>query len=424
MNGQPFFPSAAVLQFVVRPGNPEQNLASVEQGLAGLEVPHDSLVLLPELWATGLAPDNMDALAAQTPRVLKELTRLAHEHGCLIGGSLPEMSEGSGDKPFNTFFLVSGEGVVGQYRKQHLFSFWREDKHFTPGSSPEPIRTVHGDIATLVCYDLRFPELARKQIAAGTQLLVVSAQWPLARIDQWRILLQARAVENQAYVVAANSCGEIDGTVFGGHSMIIGPDGRILAEAGEHEQAIAATLAPEAVVALRQKFCPVGEHPWPADDATKIRTLDEARELIGASRNLGSRVAFTNGCFDLLHAGHVSYLQEARRTADMLVVGVNSDRSVRAIKGPERPINSEQERMRVLAALGCVDMVILFDEETPLELITTLLPDVLVKGADWPEDQIVGAAEVKAAGGRVARIRFAHDCSTTTIIDRIRQDHD
>jgi len=421
MTGEPFFPCAAVLQFAVSPGEVEKNLERVQQGLASLDVSPGSLVLLPELWATGLAPDNLAALTGQTPGLLDELAALARAHDCLLGGSLPEMATDQ-DKPFNTFFLVSGNGVLGRYQKQHLFSFWREDEHFRPGSNPEPIRTAHGDIATLVCYDLRFPELARKQIAAGTQLLVVSAQWPLTRIDQWRILLQARAVENQTYVVAANSCGEMDGTIFGGHSMIIAPDGRIQAEAGEHEQAIAATLAPEAVVTLRQKFCPVGEHPWLTDDATKIRTLDEARELIRARRSLGSRIAFTNGCFDILHAGHVSYLETARRTADMLVVGVNSDRSVRAIKGPERPVNSEQERMRVLAALGCVDLVVLFDEETPLQLITTLLPDVLVKGADWPEDQIVGAPEVKAAGGRVARIRFAHDCSTTRIIDRIRQD--
>ncbi|MCI5218295.1 MAG: D-glycero-beta-D-manno-heptose 1-phosphate adenylyltransferase [Candidatus Electrothrix sp. LOE2] len=136
-------------------------------------------------------------------------------------------------------------------------------------------------------------------------------------------------------------------------------------------------------------------------------------------RDQGSRIVFTNGCFDLVHAGHVSYLEEARRCGDCLVIGLNSDRSVRALKGPSRPVNSELERARVLAALGCVDFVVLFDEETPLGLITTLLPDILVKGADWPEERIVGAAEVKAAGGKIVRIAFTCQTSTTAVIDKI-----
>jgi rfaE bifunctional protein nucleotidyltransferase chain/domain len=157
------------------------------------------------------------------------------------------------------------------------------------------------------------------------------------------------------------------------------------------------------------------------DDTGKICSLDEAVALLRARQDLGSRIAFTNGCFDLLHAGHVSYLEAARRTADLLVVGVNSDRSVQELKGPQRPVNNEEHRMRVLAALGCVDMVILFDDPTPLRLITAIRPDVLVKGADWAEEQIVGAAEVRNGGGRVERIAFTHDCSTTSLIARIRK---
>ncbi len=421
MNRPPFFSSAAALQFAVRPGDPGANLASVRQGLARIAPQPGCLVLLPELWATGLAPQHCTGLAGHTPDLLDALAVLARDHDCLIGGSLPEQAEGESVKPFNTFFLVNGAGVVGQYRKQHLFTFWNEDAHCTPGRNPEPIRTGCGDLAALVCYDLRFPGLAREQVAAGGRLLAVSAQWPRARVDQWRILLRARAVENQVFVVAANGCGEADGTVFGGHSMIVAPDGRILAEADENPQTITATLDPEAVEALRQRFCPAGEHPWRVDDAAKIRTLDLAVAEIRARQRLGSRIAFTNGCFDLLHAGHVSYLEAARRTADLLVVGVNSDRSVQELKGPERPVNSEEHRMRVLAALGCVDMVILFDDPTPLRLITAIRPDVLVKGADWPEEQIVGAAEVRNGGGRVERIAFTHDCSTTSLIAKIRK---
>jgi rfaE bifunctional protein nucleotidyltransferase chain/domain len=154
--------------------------------------------------------------------------------------------------------------------------------------------------------------------------------------------------------------------------------------------------------------------------ADKICDLPQLQERLRLIREQGSSIVFTNGCFDLLHAGHVSYLEEARAFGDCLVVGLNADDSVQRLKGPSRPIHSEQERAQLLAALACVDFVILFKEETPLALITALSPQVLVKGADWPEDQIVGAAEVQAAGGAVRRIPYTWQRSTTGLIDRIR----
>ena len=132
-------------------------------------------------------------------------------------------------------------------------------------------------------------------------------------------------------------------------------------------------------------------------------------------------VVFTNGVFDILHPGHVRYLQEARALGDKLIVGVNSDRSVRALnKAPGRPINSEEERAEVLRALACVDEVVIFDEDTPHEIIGKIQPDILVKGADWGEQAIVGRDIVEAKGGRVVRIKLAEGYSTTKIIDRIR----
>lgn len=135
----------------------------------------------------------------------------------------------------------------------------------------------------------------------------------------------------------------------------------------------------------------------------------------------GKRLVFTNGCFDLLHAGHVRYLSEARSLGDALVVALNSDRSIRALKGEGRPIMNERERAEVIAALEAVDFVVIFDEETPHALITDLLPDVLVKGGDWSLDQIVGREEVEAAGGRVLSLPYLEGSSTTDIIDRIRK---
>ena len=146
-----------------------------------------------------------------------------------------------------------------------------------------------------------------------------------------------------------------------------------------------------------------------------------AVEFVTAARRAGQRVAFTNGCFDILHAGHVRYLTAARATCDILVVGLNSDVSVRAIKGTRRPLNPEALRAEVLAGLRCVDCVVLFDEPDPLALIEALQPDVLVKGADWTEDRIVGADVVKKRGGRVERIDLVPDISTTDLITRIRE---
>ena len=147
----------------------------------------------------------------------------------------------------------------------------------------------------------------------------------------------------------------------------------------------------------------------------------EAVAFVQQAREQGKTIVFTNGVFDILHPGHVRYLSEARALGDLLIVGVNSDRSVRALnKAPDRPINHEDERAEVLSALACVDAVVIFDEETPHDIISAIQPDILVKGADWGEDAIVGRDVVEARGGRVVRIALADGYSTTKIIERIR----
>ncbi len=138
------------------------------------------------------------------------------------------------------------------------------------------------------------------------------------------------------------------------------------------------------------------------------------------ARAAGRRIVFTNGVFDLLHPGHVRYLQAARAHGDLLIVGLNSDASVRRNKGPERPINPETERAEVLAALACVDAVSIFDDETPADIIRRVQPDVLVKGADWPADQIVGRDTVEARGGKVILEPVEQGYSTTAIVKRIQ----
>ncbi len=137
-------------------------------------------------------------------------------------------------------------------------------------------------------------------------------------------------------------------------------------------------------------------------------------------KNQGKKIVFTNGCFDILHRGHVTYLAEARKLGDLLVVGVNADASVKRLKGPERPINNEKDRSYVLSQLKSVDFTEIFTEDTPLNLILEVKPNILVKGGDWKIDQIVGGKEVQSSGGQVFSLNFVDGYSTTNLIEKIQ----
>jgi D-beta-D-heptose 7-phosphate kinase/D-beta-D-heptose 1-phosphate adenosyltransferase len=156
------------------------------------------------------------------------------------------------------------------------------------------------------------------------------------------------------------------------------------------------------------------------DYLSKIKSREETKKEIDRLKTEGKRVVFTNGCFDILHPGHTRYLYTARALGDYLVVAVNSDESVRAIKGERRPILSQDARAELLAALSCVDGVVIFEEEDPLKVIQYLMPHILVKGGDWKEEEIVGADVVKKAGGKVVRIPYIGGFSTTDVIKKIR----
>ena len=151
-----------------------------------------------------------------------------------------------------------------------------------------------------------------------------------------------------------------------------------------------------------------------------VLTLEEIILRFGREKRNGKRVVFTNGCFDLLHPGHIESLETARALGDLLIVGLNSDESVRTLKGPGRPVIPAEERAEILASLECVDAVLIFEELTPQRVIAALLPDVLVKGGDWPGDQIVGREEVEAAGGKVVRVEVVEGYSTSEILRKIR----
>lgn len=160
------------------------------------------------------------------------------------------------------------------------------------------------------------------------------------------------------------------------------------------------------------------EHGDPLHPA--VLTLEQLILRFGPGKRNGRRVVFTNGCFDLLHPGHIQLLEAARAMGDALVVGLNSDESVRTLKGAGRPVIPEQERAEILANFECVDAVVVFDELTPQKTVAALLPDILVKGGDWPGNQIVGREEVEAAGGKVVLIDVVEGYSTTEILRRIQ----
>ena len=153
----------------------------------------------------------------------------------------------------------------------------------------------------------------------------------------------------------------------------------------------------------------------------KIMDWKQAKSSVSSWKTKGQEIVFTNGCFDILHYGHFRYLAEARELGDRLVIGLNSKKSVRNLKGPGRPVNDEKTRLFQLAALEFVDIVVVFEEETPYELIKLLMPDVLVKGGDWPVEQIVGSDIVLENGGRVKSLTFVEGYSTTKIIQKIKR---
>ena len=152
---------------------------------------------------------------------------------------------------------------------------------------------------------------------------------------------------------------------------------------------------------------------------SKVKTVSALSAKLNSLKSRGSKVVFTNGCFDILHVGHVDYLEKAKRQGNILVVGLNSDSSVKKIKGSARPINRQRDRARVLAALSCVDYITIFSEDTPERLIKKLKPDIIVKGGDWKKKDIVGGSFVESLGGKVVTIPFVPGYSTTSLIKKI-----
>ncbi|GAB4237264.1 MAG: carbon-nitrogen family hydrolase [Deltaproteobacteria bacterium] len=243
---------AAALQFRIDvgdvPANRERALRLVREA-AGKGA---RLCVLPEMWSTGFAEDRLLSLSRTTPEILHELRGLAVRLKVILAGTLPERV---GRGVYNTLYVVNATGVVtGEYRKAHLFSPSGENRWFRRGVSAAVVPTDAGILGPLTCYDLRFPELSRKYFLDGASLLCVSSQWPSVRAPHWRILTVARAVENQAYVVAANAVGPSGPFRYAGGSVVVSPAGERLAEAGEEEGMALATIDPAVVVETRRRI--------------------------------------------------------------------------------------------------------------------------------------------------------------------------
>jgi len=373
------FPAVACLQFPIALGEVERNLEQVRGLLAAHSPSPGTLVLLPEIWATGFDYPHTEELGLRTPEILQTMQQLARDGEIFLAGSLTEPKSGA-SLPSNTLFVVGPEGPLGSIGKQHLFRFWQEDQYYQRGQQGPLITTPYGPLGGMVCYDLRFPEVAKRQAFAGSRLLIVSAQWPLSRLDHWQTLLRARAIENQAYVAACNGCGVTGTMEMAGHSMIIAPNGQVLHQADGEACLISASLDSAVVDEERRRFFPAGDRPWLQANKDKVLSLEKLLETLMPLRRHGSRVAFVSGDFPALGASEAEYLESARRRADCLVVGLTKGPTPRWQPEATPPSPSLPERARVLTALGCVDFVVLHDAAGSIPLIEARKPDVLIEG--------------------------------------------
>ncbi len=228
-----------IIQFDISFGRAGHNLAAAKRLITSLARKGVQLVLLPEMWSTGFVNDRLDELSETTPGILEELMQLTRKMQLTIIGSLPEKRA---DGIYNTAYVVDRGAVCAEYRKVHLFTLTNEHKYFKPGRNAVVANTSLGRIGLMICYDLRFPELCRALTLKGAEIIAVVAQWPAVRVSHWDVLLKARAVENQVFILGANRSGRDDELIYAGHSRIISPYGKVLARAVKRSATISATI--------------------------------------------------------------------------------------------------------------------------------------------------------------------------------------
>ena len=241
----------AAIQFNITLGDIEQNLRTVEAALVRVADKDVQLAVLPEMWSAGYDYKRLKKHAAETPRVVDAICQLSAEHNMVVVGSLPEEEN---SKTYNTAYIVDCGRLLGSYRKLHMFSTMGEDRFLSPGDKTLVVPTSAGRLGVAICYDLRFPELFRKMALEGAEIICLPAEWPKPRQENWRILLQARAMENQLFVVATNCCGIQDKLDFFGMSLLLSPRGEILAEGGATDTELIATFDYQEMVDYRAQI--------------------------------------------------------------------------------------------------------------------------------------------------------------------------
>jgi predicted amidohydrolase len=249
-----------VIQLDIKTGEPAINQHAVYEGMRGLAEKNTRIVVLPELWSSGFDSDGMQKHAETTPEIFRALSKQAIAHRMMIAGSMPEFHNGH---VYNTLFLIDENGVAaGSYRKIHLFPPLGESACFQAGDRPVVCETSLGVIGLMICYDLRFPELARSLALQGAQMILVSAQWPRERIEHWDVLLRARAIENQVFIIACNRCGADGELSFPGHSQIVSPSGKVLAMLDDRPGVMACEIDLAEIAGLKNQFdCLSGRIP-------------------------------------------------------------------------------------------------------------------------------------------------------------------
>jgi len=243
--------SVAAVQFNVVLGEVDVNLAKVAAALGRVARQGVRLAVLPEMWSAGYDYRRLGKHAAETPRVLDALCRQSAELKLVVVGSLPELCDG---RIYNTAYVVDRGVVVGSYRKLHMFSMMGEDRFLAPGDKTLVVPTSVGRLGIAICYDLRFPEFFRKMALEGAEIVCMPAEWPKPRQEHWRILLRARAIENQLFVVAANCCGIQGNLDFFGMSLLLSARGEVLAEGGESEAELIASFDYQEMVDYRAQI--------------------------------------------------------------------------------------------------------------------------------------------------------------------------
>jgi omega-amidase len=248
-------------QMQIALGDTRKNYAKAQEWTAEAARRGSHLVVFPELWSTGYALSQGKELSnTLNTGLFAELAALAQQQKISIVGSTME-KRGMEVTNSATFFSPNGR-VMGVYRKIHLFRLMEEDRYLAPGESPLAIDLPWGRTGIAICYDLRFPELFRRYAVEGAKMIIIPAEWPMERVEHWRVLLQARAIENQCYIVAVNAAGETGETTFGGHSMIVDPWGKIVVEAGDSPMLVNAEIEMDRVDEIRQRI-PVFEDRRP-----------------------------------------------------------------------------------------------------------------------------------------------------------------